>query len=286
LERWHKPQYFLSERAEIPLRLRDLYMQLQFLNHSGTPLINRIRQQLAHEWPEVAQKNTSRRWMGRVQGLWLAIADEKVSAKWQASLDESQGLGLTPFTRYLAQAIVINEREQIRIEAEAEAILADADVQRYLEVMEQFKFGRRTAIALLSAIYPIERFKGHHNPLGAFKLCCGMAQIWHESGDYTGWIPGGSKEIRTALWNWSLATIPVNAKRQGETTAEIEMLRDYYNNGTVIATEEGELETLDPGIGNQRLMRVCRRALTMLYRQLKAMDKADGLTEEQQVTNL
>jgi hypothetical protein len=265
LERWENVNYFLTERAELPLRLRELCLQLQFLNHSATPMINRLRQQLAHEWPEVANKSAARHWLAPPQGLWMAIANEAISKKWQRELDQSQGLGLSLFSRDLGIAIVANERAQIRIEAELEQILRDEDLQRYLECMDRFNFGRRTSCALLSAIYPIEKFNGHRNPLGAFKLCCGMAQVWVQSGDYTGWIPGGSSDIRKALWFWSLSTMG-QRRQQRATTPEIEQLRDYYKNGSVVAGEH-----LDPGRGNQRLMRVARRALTMLYRDLKKL---------------
>lgn len=275
-ERWNNPSYFLSERAELPLKLRELYLQLQFLNHAATPLINRLRQQLSHEWPEVAAKTVKRGWMCPVQGLWLAIAQEHISKKWQKSLDDSQGLGLSLFSRDLAEAIVKNERSQIRIEAELELLLRDEDLQRYLKCMEKFNFGRRTAIAILSGIYPLSKFNGHRNPLGAFKLCCGMAQVWVQSGDYTGWTPGGSADIRKALWLWALGSM--SEKRQQVVTEEIQSLRDYYKNGTI--TPDGQ--HLDAGKGNQRIMRVARRALTMLYRDLRAMEKS----AKQPTTNL
>jgi transposase len=267
LERWDKTGYFLSERAELPLKLRELYLRTQFLNSAATPLINRLRQQLSHECPELAQKAVGRAWLAPVPGMWLAIANEKRSQRWEDLIQQSQGLGISQFSEHLAQGIIHNDRAAIAVEKEIEAILQDAELQRYLEVMEHFRFGRRTSTALLSSIYPIEKFKGHHNPLGAFKACCGMAQIWHESGDYTGWIPGGSAEVRSALWRWAFGTIPQNKVN----SPELEMLRDYYQNGTTV-TEDGELKTLSPGKGNQRLMRTVRRAVTMLYRQLKTIE--------------
>lgn len=224
LERWDKPGYFLTERAELPLKLRELYLRTHFLNRSGTPLINRLRQQLSHECPELAQKKACRGWLAPVPGLWLAIANEKHSNHWQEKIDNSQGLGISQFSAHLAQGIVLNDRTALAIEAEIEAILQDEGLQTYLTVMENFHFGRRISTALLSSIYPIEKFKGHHNPLGAFKLSCGMAQIWRESGDFTGWIPGGSSEVRSALWQWAFATIPQNKV----STPELETLRDYY----------------------------------------------------------
>lgn len=267
IERWNQSGYFITERSEIAMQLRDLWLRSHFLNTANIPLINRIRQQLTHECPELANKKIMRAWMNTAPGVWLTLAgqDARMSNKWNKIIQETQGLGISKFTRDLARLIVENETAQLRIETEIEQLLQDKALQKYLALMEPFHFGRSTSSAILSAIYPIEKFKSRHNPLGAFKLSCGLAQIWIESGDYTGWVPGGSNHIRSALWIWAMGTIPQNKV----TSPELEALRDYYKNGTTIE-EEGKLKALEPGKGNQRLMRVARRAVTMLYRKLKA----------------
>jgi hypothetical protein len=268
LERWHNPSYFLDPRVGEAAKLRELYLQLHFLNRAATPVINRLRQQLTWECPELAEKDGQRLWLGGQAGVWRAIEGQEVAPRWSKIIGSSKGLGLGGFSRALAGQIVANEREQLRIETEIELILKGGEFERYLEAMAPFYFGRRTETAILSAIYPIERFAGHRNPLGAFKLCCGMAQVWHQSGDYTGWVPGGSVTIRSALWFWAKNNTPPRKGGYGWTSPELEALRDYYQNGTDIEVE-GKIEHLEPGKGSQRLMRVARRALTMLYRKLK-----------------
>lgn len=275
LERWHITGMFLDERHETAALLREKYLQLQFFNRAVTPLINRLRQQLQHECPELADRKTSRAWLGKEIGLWLAITGQ-ASQKWQQEIEQSQGLGISPFSRAIAAQIVASDRELLRIESEIELILQDGSFVPYLEAMEPFHFGRRTSVALLGAIYPIEKFKEHHNPLGAFKLCCGMAQVWHESGDFKGWIPGGSVDVRRALWLWSYSIIPqVKGKNRGYVTSpELEALRDYYYNGSDQIIKQGKellLKHFDSGKGSQRLMRTARRAITMLYRRIKAL---------------
>jgi Transposase len=269
LERWNEPGYFVTEKGEIALKLRELWLEHKFLNTANIAILNRLQQQLAHECPELANKKGCRVWLGETPGLWLAIANERRSKKWANTIENSAGLGISRFSENLAKAICLSEQSQQAIEIEIEQVIqASPELQRYLEVMKPFKFGRGTSTALLSHIYPIEKFQSRHNPLGAFKLSCGMAQVWHESGKYTGWVPGGSADLRSALWIWALATIP----QKRNTNPELEILRDYYYNGATIE-EAGEVKTLDPGKGNQRLMRVVRRAITMLYRKLRDIDK-------------
>ncbi len=268
LERWHNPSYFLDPRVGDAAKLRELYLQLHFLNRAATPLLNRLRQQLAWECPELAEKAGQRLWLGNPSGLWLAVSGERITPKWGKVIDSSKGLGLGAFSRSLAGQIALNEREQLRIETEIELVLKGSEFERYLEALAPFYFGRRCETAILSAIYPIERFAGHRNPLGAFKLCCGMAQVWHQSGDYTGWVPGGNVTIRNSLWFWAKTAIPPRKGGWLFSSPELAALRDYYENGTDVEVE-GKIEHLEPGKGSQRLMRVARRALTMLYRKLR-----------------
>lgn len=268
LERWNRPKQFLDPRGEAAAKLRELYLELQFLNHSTTPFINRLRQQLAWECPELAQHAAQRRWLGGSCGLWKAVAANAGTPKWAKVISSSKGLGIGPFSQALAAQIVQLETEELRIEAEIELVLKAPEFERYLEAMEPFCFGRRTSTAILSSVYPVEKFSERSNPLGAFKLCCGMAQIWHQSGEFEGWIPGGPATIRSALWLWAKNTIPPRKGGWSYSSPELALLRDYYQNGTEVEVE-GEVKHLEPGKGSQRLMRVARRALTLLYRKLR-----------------
>lgn len=267
LERWNMPGMFLDSRCEVAVTLREKYLQVQFFNRATTPLINRLRQQLEWECPELADRSAHRNWLAKPSGLWRAIAGNP-TPKWKAEIENSKGFGLSAFSRELAAQIVANERSIQRVESELELLLQEAELSRYLEIMAPFYFGKRISVAILSGIYPIEKFKGHSNPLGAFKLCCGMAQVWHESGDFKGWVPGGNVDIRNALFLWALATIP----KGKATSPELEVLRDYYQNGSnQLIKNEGEVELkhFDQGKGAQRLMRTARRAITLLYRKLR-----------------
>lgn len=272
LERWKMPDMFLGEKEQIAIELRELYLRTRFLNKSVVPHINRLRQQLHWECPELAEHTVNRSWLRSPSGMWKAIAGDP-SPKWAAIIENTIGSGISDFSRSLASIIYSQQQLTQSIERDLEMILISPELKPYLEAFEPLHFGRRAEVAILGAIYPFEQFKEKHNPLGAFKLACGMAQIWVESGDYTGWTPGGSVDIRKALWLWAYAVIPRKKAGNGfVSTPELERLREYYYNGSdqVIVKDGVEhLEHFDPGKGSQRLMRVARRAITILYRRLR-----------------
>lgn len=276
LERYGRAHFFLSERIETARKLRELYLELEFFNRLRTPIINRLRQQLAHECPELASKDPYEAWLANPSGLWHAIAGNP-SPKWKKEIQASVGTGIGQFSRELASQLIQIRKAEQAIEANLELLLKDEEFKPYLEAMQPFHFGRSLEVAVLSSIFPMERFRGRDNPLGAFKLSLGLAQTWIESGDYKGWTAGGSAALRRAFWRWAFTVIP-NGLKSGNikiNSPELAALRDYYLNGTMAheKNDRGELELthLSPGKGNQRLMRCCRRAATMLYRKLKAL---------------
>lgn len=276
LERYGRSHFFLSERIEIARKLRELYLELEFFNRLRTPIINRLRQQLAHECPELSDRNVSEPWLSGPAGLWKAIAGNP-TPKWQKEIEASVGLGIGRFSHELANQLIQLRKAEQMIETELELLLKAEEFKQYLDAMEPFHFGRVLEVAILSSIFPMERFRGRDNPLGAFKLSLGLAQTWVESGNYTGWTAGGSSTLRTALWRWAYAIIP-NGLKSGKFVAvspELSALRDYYLNGSMTyeKTVAGGIELThhSPGKGNQRLMRCCRRAVTMLYRKLRPL---------------
>lgn len=298
LERWNFPQFFLKPKQQ---QLRDLYLQLQHLNRSKNPTQNRLRLQLSHELPEVAQKHVSRDWLKpNPPGLWLAISGESISPKWQKVFDHSIGLGISDFSQSLAKRLCELERQEYEIELALEQLLQSEDFTHYRTVFDRFMIGGRTAAALLSVIYPIEQFLENGKPiiervgdkrtkrnrsLAAFKLSLGLGMTWYQSGETSGWKPGGRKDIRTALWRWCKTMVIMTPKTELEAIAQ---LRAYYEKGSIIwktrpldsqpfdrevwsEEVDGVIKAqiyFEPGIRNQRVMRVVRRMVEMLFRDL------------------
>ncbi|MBO0348658.1 hypothetical protein J0895_05995 [Phormidium pseudopriestleyi FRX01] len=81
LTNWNYPEAFLGyehERFIIPMR--ECCLQLQNLNRIQNPIINRLRQQLAREFPEAALKNSQRGPDGQIP-LFCFIAQRQRTVK-------------------------------------------------------------------------------------------------------------------------------------------------------------------------------------------------------------
>jgi hypothetical protein len=290
LERWDRPQFFLSPCQQ---EIKQLYLQLESLNRIKNPIANRLRQQLTHQIPEIAEKAANRSWLKpNPPGIWLAISGEKVSKKWSGEFDQTIGTGLSPFSRGLAAQLCQLERQEYDLECLIAIELAKPEYAAYMQVFERFDFGERTSSALLGAIYPIEQFlneynrpiiehvetkpgkrSGRNRSLSAFKLACGVGMTWHQSGDYEGWKPGGRSDVRRALWRWCMTVVlghtALKTKRDPtyQPSEIIARLKEYYEHGSTQVIN-GETKHFTPGIRNQKIMRVVRRALEQLFREL------------------
>ncbi len=259
--------------------LRELHQQLQHCQGTMTAAVNRLRQQLAWECPELAEKAGKRSWGTDAKGIWQAVAGKKTTPKWQTIIDQSIGLGIGQFSREQAAIVCQIQRQQQRIELEASNLMAQPQYQLYTAAMEELGMGPSTKLALLSAIYPIEQFLNEgkeilehvetasgkrarrNRSLARFKLACGLGMISYQSGDTERWKAGGRSDVRIALWQWAKIAVVINPQEGKE---KISKLRHYYEHGT---TDVGG-KHLDPGVRNQKVMRVARRGLEMLYKEL------------------
>lgn len=266
IERGDRPSMFLAERSLIGLQLRELQLQREFLNRINNPLANRIRQQLCHELPELYDREAGKKWAANPSGLWKAIAGTP-STKWAKEIENSIGSGLSPFSNSIGRLLVSVEEAEAEIERAIDQLLIKPELEPYVRAAEPYYFGKATLCTILSTIYPLDRFDGSSNPLGAFKLSCGMGLIWRKSGDFEGWIPGGDASVRRSLWRWAFTVVTQKSGRLS--SPQLDKLRNYYQNGSTVSDTE-ESKHYEAGKGNQRLMRVARRAITMYYREVKA----------------
>jgi hypothetical protein len=289
LERWNVKGAFLEEQPSN--QLNDLVLQLESLNRIRNPIMNRLKQQLCHEWPEVAERKAM---SGKnPPGLWLAIADEKWSPKLKSEYEQSIGLGIGEFSKGLGRLACEAERQKIDLEARIESELERPEYGPYMKVFERFGIGRgSTAASLILAVYPFERFldgdrkviKEHvtscngkraarNRSLSAFKMSCGMGMKWFQSGDKQGWRAGGRSVTRRAIWRWVKTQIVMT---HDDSNPHIQALRGFYESGTdswvadKTTNYQAKLKHIDPGIRNQRVQRVSRRFLTALFKELAA----------------
>jgi hypothetical protein len=230
-----EPRRFVQIRDLTIVRIRELVLRLAHLNRVQSPVINRIRQDLAWQFPEVAQVR-SRRWQGsdQVPLLWGWLAKERKSKRYDVLYETTAGLGITDTVRQHAARLCNLQREELAIERELREFLTDTRFVPYREVFHRFGFGDRLTAILLSQVYPLSGFLGEdgkpevrirqgrnskkptkrHLSLRRFQKALGVAPSLEASGDSRKVkVVGGSDLCRIALWQWVFTRIEPKRSR-------------------------------------------------------------------------
>lgn len=226
---------FVQVRDQQTVRLRELVLRLNHLNKVQSPIVNRLRQDLAWQFPEVAHVK-AQRWQQteKVPLLWGWLAGERTSTKYDFLYSKTVGLGLTTTVKYHAQRLCNLQKEEIAIEKELREMLVDTRFKPYVEVLTRFGFGQRLIAIVISQIYPLSGFLGEdgrpevrirqgrnskkptkrHISLRRFQKALGIAPSLEASGDIKkAKIVGGSDLCRKALWQWVFVRIEVKHSR-------------------------------------------------------------------------
>jgi len=271
-------EYFLRFNPAPVAKLREIYLQLHHLNRVQNPIINRLRQSLAYEFPEVAQTRSLRRTHVDIPPLWGWLAQTRSSPYYERiyakSVTRAYGIEISEFTRMHAQRLCSLQLQENQLEAELELLLRVPEYQPYLKVFACFGFGLRTKALLLSQIYPIQSYLGsgnkpivefergnngklqkQHRSLRSFKLRLGLGLVEDSSGDYHQWVAGGSSLCRKALWLWEFTRIePIKVRPKNEIGEQLGAYRDQLREG---GTPAKVVQS-----------RVCVKAVTLLFKKL------------------
>lgn len=228
------PSRFIRSYNTDTSRVRELVLKLEHLNRAQSPIINRLRQDLAWQFPEVALVQSKRGINGDVPMLWGWMCYQRESSRYDRIYRESIGLGLEQSTRDRAAIICSLQMQEMDIENELSLILRSPQFIRYLEVFEKFGFGFRLSAIILAYIYPIENFlidgkpevrfhRGknsgkptkRHLSLRRFQKILGLAPSMEASGDKKAVkTNNGSRLCRKALWQWVFTALEVKKRRQ------------------------------------------------------------------------
>ena len=166
LENAADPTAFIPPHLE---ELRTLYLRHNFFSRLVNAQVNRLWQLLSYQWPEVCRtpngkKPTTGRAFLRKQpyGLFDFLAGNapRRLAYYQRRLENSIGEGPSDLARFLAVQIVEYESQAYACEVELSKLLRAEDFTRYHVIFDDFGFGPMTRTAVLSRIYPFERFLG------------------------------------------------------------------------------------------------------------------------------
>ncbi|MTJ12210.1 IS110 family transposase [Anabaena sp. UHCC 0187] len=216
-------------------RMRELTLRLNHLSRIQSPIINRARQDLAWQFPEVALVKSVRGVSGKVPLLWGWLAGERSSKRYDRLYSQTAGIGLTDSVKFHAQRICSLQLEEQLIEDELDTLLTDERFSSYREIFQKFNFGDSEALRrnrlqaiILSQIFPLQNYLGEdgkpiikirkgrksgnptkrHLSLRKFQKALGVAPSQESSGDIAkSKVSGGSALCRRALWQWVFSAV-------------------------------------------------------------------------------
>lgn len=270
LQHQYSPLRFVRVRDPVVAKMRDCVLRLHHLNRVQSPVINRVKQDLAWQFPERAKARLD------AAVFWRWLAEEGKSGKYDAELESSAGLGLHLETRNNARLICTLHARERALELELRELMNDARFLPYRQVFSEFGFGERVEALILSQIYPLENYLKEGKPeiikrkgkvsgkktkrnlsLRRFKKALGVAPTRENSGDTQKTKKAGSQLCRTALWQWVFTRIEVQRSRPNTPVAQ-----------ALVAVFEAEKASNTP-IKLVR-SRVFARAVALLFQELVA----------------
>ena len=267
---------FVQIRDYTITRMRELVLRLAHLNRVQSPIINRLRQDLAWQFPEAALVRSVYTGKNDVPLLWGWIAGERSSNRYDRLYAQTVGEGIKPTVRYHAKRLCDLQREERAIEQELKQLLAEPQFIKYHQVFARFGFGDRVSAILLSQIYPLENYLGadgkpevkirpgrksgkptkRHLSLRRFQKALGVAPSLESSGDsHKTKVVGGSDLCRMALWQWVFTRIEPQRRR----------LKNQI--GEVLGNELDKEKAQGRSVRLVR-SRICAKAARLLFKEL------------------
>lgn len=252
-----EPEWFLQMRDLTIVKLREYVLRLAHLNRVQSPIINRLKQDLTWQFPEISEKDLCQR-RGKTIPLWLQwLAGRKRSKSKDAQLARTCGLGLNDDVRLHADRLCEIIAEEIAIEEKIEQLKTDPRFTPYLAVFDVFGMGDRLQSILLSQIFPIQGFldddltpivlykKGRYSKKNTkreisrrrFEKSLGLAPNRDSSGQKDSRsIVGGSELCRSAIWMWIFTRVSITKQRETNAIAQLvhQWMRNPRRQGTPI----------------------------------------------------
>ena len=278
-EHCEKPEYFVRfDPFSVGGDIRQFSLQLSHLNRVQSPIINRIRQGLAFEFPELCE-HCGDRSSDLPAPLFRYLAGRKIATQSKNRFDkfaaQSIGTGISDFTKDHAERMCVIHEQEVRIEKQLATTIGHEMFAAYNKVFDQFRMGQRVRSYILGTIFPLDTFLDEHQKpivelvrnkkgkgksrryrsLNAFKLALGFGLVEDSSGKSDKWITGGSNLCRTALWQWEFTCIePSKSRPNNEYGKALGEYRDRLKaNGIPIKLVRS---------------RTCCRAVEMLFKAL------------------
>lgn len=215
---------WLTWRAGLIADVNDRILELESLRSTSMTYTQQLRQRLKFEFPECADRTISdarthdgfTAWVGWLAGIYPSTRIEKGYRK---SIAVELGVEITQYTRDHALSLAGNQIRETNLKSDLDLLLLDPAFDRYRPTLEKFGFGTKMQGAILSQIYPFEKFllagKPHidrweddrkkykrNKSLSGFQISLGMGKRLVESGGSTARVYAGSSFARTKLYTW------------------------------------------------------------------------------------
>ncbi len=210
---------WVTQRDPDICKMREILHRIESMNRAANAYINRLKQSLSSEFPEHAKaKECARLFWG-----WLAGVRE--SKKYDAKLAESEGVGISEFTRFDARHYYDIITHVDKLEKQIKVLQSKSKFCKYMKAFKHWQVGTRIAAALLCQIFPIESLLDEQGKpivistwgkktkrqkktkkrlsLRKFKKCLGVAPVREWSGKQNRAAKkAGSALARKSLWRW------------------------------------------------------------------------------------
>jgi hypothetical protein len=219
LEHQDDPIQFVRIRDDVTSQLRDKALRLKHIDRIQSPLVNRLKQDLAWALPEVS---------GSVNAVlfWRWLAGDSKSVKYDLLLSTTCGLGITQNMSAMAKLLVDLWRQSAFVEGEMLDLLKHSQFDRDRAVMKQYYLPDIAQAILISQYFPLSNFLGEDGneikqlagsrgsdtktlkpvSLRRFRKALGVAPVRESSGKSpTKTRKAGSRLCRCQLWLWSMS---------------------------------------------------------------------------------
>jgi hypothetical protein len=219
---------YLKIRDPLVSQIKGICLRLEHLNRVQNPIVNRMRQELAWQCPEIALVRSAKLQDELAPLLWGWLAGRRKSKKYDRILEATIGSGIEQQTRWAAKQYCEIEEEIFKLKKQLIQLIDSPAFNEYRRIFTKFGFGYQLQGYLLGAIYPIEDFlkdaqpeikirknrqTGRESKLKLserrFMRAVGMGVVREDSGQKKKGKQSGSALCRKALWQWCFTRLEV-----------------------------------------------------------------------------
>lgn len=220
---------YLKIRDPLVSQIKRICLRLEHLNRLQNPIVNRMRQDLIWQCPEIALVKSPKLQEELAPLMWGWLAELRKSKKYDRVLATTIGSGIEPETRWAAKQYCEIEDEIFKLKKQLVQPIDNPQFEEYRRIFTKFGFGYQLQGYLLGAIYPIEDFLKDRQPEvkirknrqtgkesklklseRRFMRAVGMGVVREDSGQKKKGKQSGSALCRKALWQWCFTRLEVS----------------------------------------------------------------------------